>query len=432
MKTTQRILIASAILTATALLASAEDAPKAKDAGEVAASNNAFAVTLYGQLAGTEGNLFFSPSSIHTALAMTYAGARGKTAEQMSGVLGLPKTKVRPDTDLQFDESGRQVGGVSIDAWMPARVHRAYRGLLSELKPGKDAGYQLHVANALWGQKGFPWLPEFLKVTKDNYGAGLREVDFAADTEGARNTINRWVEEQTKDKIKELLKKGIVTSDTCLVLTNAIYFKGDWQTQFDKKLTKDTPFKLASGGEVKAPMMFQEATFRYTEDKDLQVLRMPYAGDELAMIVILPRAIDGLAGFEKTLSAKRLSELIDLMPKKKVRVFLPRFKMTSQFSLAETLQAMGMKDAFAPGAADFSGMNGKKDLFVSAVVHKAFVDVNEEGTEAAAATGVAISVTSVQIDKPPEFRADHPFLFLIRHEKTGAILFLGRVMNPKD
>jgi len=422
MKTKMVVPILSAVVAFAVLPAAAQEVPAghaAPDWVEIVQSSNAFAVSLYGKLAAGEGNLFCSPSSIHTALAMTFAGAAGKTAEQMQKALCLPER-------LWVVE-----GSAAELPWAQNRLHAGYRHLLSELKPAKEAGYKLNVANALWGQKGYPWLAEFLKVTKDNYGAGLREVDFS-DTEHARNTINRWVEEQTKDKIKDLLAKGVLNSYTRLVLTNAIYFKGDWQTQFDEKFTKDAPFKLASGGEVQVPMMFQEATFRYTEDKDLQVLRMPYAGDELAMIVILPRAIDGLAEFEKTLSSTKLRNLIDIMPKKKVRVFLPRFKMTSQFSLARTLSEMGMKDAFVPDTADFSGMNGRRDLFISAVVHKAFVDVNEEGTEAAAATGVAISVTSVRIEKPPEFRADHPFLFLIRHERTGAILFIGRVMNPKE
>jgi serpin B len=435
MKTTQRILIAAALLTVTGLPAGAEEALKSKDAGELAASNNAFALTLYGQLAGAEGNLFFSPSSIHTALSMTYAGAREKTAQQMSSVLVLPKTKVRPATDLMVDEKGREFDSGSIDPWFPERTHWAYKSLLDQLKPGKDAGYQLQVANALWGQKGYPWLPEFLKVTKDNYGAGLREVDFAADTEAARGTINQWVEQQTKEKIKDLIAPGVLNAMTRLVLTNAIYFKGNWQTQFDKKATKDAPFKLSPGRTVDVPMMYQKARFGYGEDGDLQVLSMPYKGKELSMVVLLPKSVDGLAALDKSLlvpnSGPKLAGWLGKLRRQEVLVYLPRFKTTSEFSLADVLKAIGMKDAFVPDVADFSGMNGKRDLFISAVVHKAFVDVNEEGTEAAAATAVVVGLTSARMDEPPVFRADHPFLFLIRHEKTGAILFMGRVMNPK-
>lgn len=364
--------------------------------------NNDFGLAIYQQLAaGQKGNIFFSPNSIHAALAMTATGARGNTAAQMSKTLRLPGQN----------------------------PHGAYAGLLKQLKPPAQGGYELRVANALWGQKGYPWLKDFLDTTKANYDAGLRQVDFMTATEAARRTINAWVEGQTNQKIKDLLKPGVLKPLTRLVLTNAIYFKGDWASQFDKKLTRSMPFKLSASGTTKAPMMFQKAKFGYTEDNTTQVLSMPYKGKDLSMLVLLPKKVDGLADMAKKLTANNLAAFAAKAHRREVRVYMPKFKMTSQFSLKQVLTAMGMSDAFIPGKADFSGMNGKSDLFISAVVHKAFVDVNEEGTEAAAATGVVIGVTSVG-PRPLVFRADHPFLFVIRHDRTGAILFMGRVMNP--
>jgi len=412
MKTTMMILAAAL----GALAVQGEIRPKAPQASKsvapiaqpvMAAANDAFAVAMYGRMAAQKGNVFFSPSSIHTALAMTYAGAAGQTATQMFQALALPGD-------------------------LPAtRVHPAYKAFLDVLKPGKDAGYQLNVANALWGQKGFAWLPEFLKTTKDNYGAGLREVDFAGATEEARKTVNGWVEKETKDKIKDLLPRGILTADTRLVLTNAVYFKGDWAVQFDKRATADAPFHLSADKTVQAPLMYRKDRFGYTEDQAVQVLSIPYKGNELSMVVLLPKALDGLPAVEKDLNPIRLNGLLGGLRPRKVEVYLPKFKATCRFRLEQPLQALGMIDAFDAAKADFSGMDGKKDLYVTAVVHKAFVDVHEEGTEAAAATGVAIGLTSAMPDPEPVFRADHPFLFLIRHNATGAILFMGRLADPK-
>ena len=370
----------------------------------IVTGNNDFALNVYQQLAaGQDGNLFFSPNSIHAALAMTSTGARGNTAAQMSKTLRLPTQN----------------------------PHEAYAGLLKQLKPPKEGGYELRVANALWGQKGYPWIEEFLKTTKANYDAGLREVDFVTATEAARRTINAWVERQTNQKIKDLLKPGVLKPLTRLVLTNAIYFKGDWASQFDKKLTRAMPFKLSASRTTKAPMMYQKAKFGYTENNTAQILSMPYKGKDLSMLVLLPKKVDGLADMAKKLTAGDLAAFAAKARQREVRVYMPKFKMTSQFSLKQVLTAMGMSEAFVPGKADFSGMNGKKDLFISAVIHKAFVDVNEEGTEAAAATGVVIGLTSV-MPPPLVFRADHPFLFVIRHDRTGAILFMGRVMDPRN
>jgi len=416
----------------------AEEASK-----QIAAVSNNFAYALYKKLGEKEGNLFFSPSSIHTALTMTWTGARDLTALEMYGVLNLPVWQIPAPPEPR---TGRGVPGAPqmFRYWGPEGVGQSYKAFLSRLEPGKDAKCQLHVANALWGQKGAKWLDEFVKTTRDNYGAGLQEVDFAKETEAARKTINDWVEKQTKEKIKELLQKGDVDAATALVLTNAIYFKGDWASKFNQKSTRDEEFKIAADKKVVVPMMRQTGSFAYAEASDTQILKLPYAGGELSMIVLLPKEAAGLPALEKSLAAGPLwmgqrsaadmivSAWLEELRKRQVDVRLPRFQLKTRYYLQEPLSAMGMPDAFVPEKADFSGMDGTKSLFISTVIHQAFVDVNEEGTEAAAATGVAISVTSVQIDKPPEFRADHPFLFLIRHEKTGAILFLGRVMNPKD
>jgi len=378
------------------------------DRVKVAEGINRFAFDLYAKLKDQEGNLFLSPYSISTALTMTYAGARGQTAQQMAEVLHFPANLV--------DD--------------PDRLHGAYAASIKELNAGgKERGYELAVANRLWGQKGYGFLPDFLGLLKTHYGAGLEEVDFARATEAARQTINGWVEEQTKDKIKELLKPGVLDTMTRLVLTNAIYFKGQWLREFPKDATRDEDFFLAPEKKVTAPMMNQTGEFGYFGGPDFQALELPYKGEDLSMVVLLPKAKDGLADLEKALSAEKVAEAVAKLRKQKVMVVLPKFKTTAEFEqLKEPLIALGMKDAFGTDA-DFSGMNGKKDLFISAVVHKAFVAVDEEGTEAAAATAVVVKLTALR-EPPPIFRADHPFVFLIRDKRSGAVLFLGRLTDP--
>jgi len=412
---TARALVLLGLLAFFAVPCSAEEKarkkaaakPGKKDLAEVAAGNNRFALDLYAKLAaGRKGkNLFFSPNSISTALAMTRAGARGNTAKEMDKVLHftLAQDKLNP----------------------------AFKELLAALDADpKKKGFELAVANRLWGQQGYNFLPGFLATTRDSYGAGLEALDFKGATEAARRTINAWVEKKTKDKIKELLKQGVLSPDMRLVLTNAIYFKGDWASQFKKDRTRDGVFTVKAGETVKVPMMHQTEKFRYRAGKGFQALGLPYAGDELSMVIFLPTKADGLAALEKSLTAENLDQYLPARWKRKVVVSIPKFTMTSEFSLKETLSAMGMKDAFAGGKADFSGMDGSRGLFIGAVIHKAFVDVNEEGTEAAAATAVVVGVTSMPAP-PPVFRADRPFLFMIRDDRTGSILFMGRVMNPK-
>jgi serpin B len=385
---------------------SAGDRPAGKPAAAaVVKGGNEFAFDLYAKLRSQKGNQFFSPYSISTALAMTYAGARGQTADEMARTLHftLGRDKLPP----------------------------AFAALLQQTRGDPKRGYQLDVANALWGQKDYGFLPDFLRTTQTYYGAGLREVDFAA-TEQARRTINRWVEEQTHDKIKELIQKGILSANTRLVLTNAIYFKGDWAVRFDKKQTFAEAFHLAPGKTVQVPMMHLTAHFRYGGGEDFQALELPYGKGDLSMLVLLPKEVGGLPALEKKLSADWLAGLLGRLRNGEVVVSLPKFRLTRDYGLAKILAAMGMPTAFQAGKADFSGMVGSREkVFISAVIHKAFVDVNERGTEAAAATAVVVDAAPAEPPARMLFRADRPFVFLIRDNRTGSILFLGRVSNPK-
>jgi serpin B len=384
------------------------DAPAGAGDPDVAAvveGNTRFAVDLYQRLIGEQtGNVLFSPYSISTALAMTYAGARGKTEAEMAEVLhfALPQE----------------------------RLHPAFAAITADLGDETRHGYELVAANRLWGQEGYTFLPGFLGITREHYGAELAQVDFAGNTERARQAINGWVEKQTREKIKELIARGILDALTRLVLTNAVYFKGNWESQFDEKLTREGRFTVARDRRVSVPMMHQESQFKYAALPKLQVLEMPYAGEDLSMLVVLPSEVDGLSRLERSLSAEGLAEWTERLRKAKVSVFLPRFTTTCQFELKAVLAAMGMPEAFHRVRADFSGMNGKRDLCISAVIHKAFVDVNEEGTEAAAATAVVMRLKSAPRPSPV-FRADHPFLFIIRDNRTGSLLFVGRVADPE-
>lgn len=373
------------------------------DMEAVVAGNRQFALDLYARLKEQSGNLFFSPHSISTALAMTCAGARGQTEEQMAQVLhfSLPQE----------------------------RLHPAFKVLEEVLETiGNQKGCKLSVANALWGQKDYSFLEEFLDLMEQYYGAGLNKVDFENNTERARKTINTWVLKQTNYKIKDLIKPGVLNPLTRLVLTNAIYFYGTWEYQFNKRDTHTAPFIINPGETVQVPMMSMKENLRYWANEDLQVLELPYVGKYMSMIVLLPRNLEDLDSLENSLTIENLNDWLAGLHEREVEVYLPKFEITSEFSLKGILTAMGMTDAFMPAVADFSGMDGTRDLFISAIVHKAFVAVNEEGTEAAAATAVVMTLTSVP--QNPVFRADHPFIFLIRDNESGNILFIGRVMNP--
>ncbi len=376
------------------------------DMKAIANGNNQFAFDLYHRLQTKKGNLFFSPNSISTALAMTYGGAKADTAKQMAAV-------------LHFDLPQNQ-------------LQQAFSELRQQLS-ANDKDTELRTANRLWGQSGYKFLPAYLQLTKNQYGAELGQVDFKNKTEAARQEINAWVSDETKGKIEDLLQPGILSPQTRLVLTNAIYFKGKWGSPFGKKSTKNLPFTVSADTKPDVPTMTQTRVFGYGTNDDLQMLDLSYGGNKLSMLVLLPNEVDGLESLEGELSEPNLEKWTSSLSRKSVEVYLPKFKLTSELSLGDTLKSMGMIAAFEPGA-DFSGMDGKKDLSLSAVVHKAYVDVNEEGTEAAAATGVIGKVMAEAHPKkpepPPVFRADHPFVFLIRDTETGSILFMGRVARP--
>ncbi len=372
--------------------------------GGLVADNTAFAIDLYHQLRDAEGNLFFSPYSISTALAMTYAGARGETETQMAQA-------------LHFD-LGQEA------------LHPAFAALGQRFQAVQAAGdVQFSVANALWPHIDYPFLPTFLELVAANYGVALTALDYVTDPEGARQQINAWAETQTQGKIKDLIPPRIIDELTRLVLTNAIYFKGNWANQFDPARTKDAPFTVQSGQRVTVRLMAQKLTCGYGEAAGVQVLELPYVGNDLSMVILLPSVVDGLASLEAQLTPAALTQWTGRLREIEVQVFLPRFKVEAAFRLDEALQALGMIDAFDLLRANFAAMDGIAMLFISAVLHKAFVEVNEEGTEAAAATAVVMGLRSMP-PPTPVFRADHPFLFLIRENSTGSVLFLGRVMDP--
>lgn len=375
---------------------------------ELARGNNAFALDLYHHLSAQPGNLFFSPESLSTAFATTDAGARGQTAAEMARVFHFTLP--------------------------PAQLHPAMGALLKSLN-APHPGYTLRVADALWAQQDQPFLPDYLSLMQRDYGAALHPVDFRTASESVRGTINQWVAQQTNDRIQNLIGPGVLTPQTRLVLANAIYFKGTWRDPFPREATAQETFHLAHGKTVQAPLMHRTGRSLYYDGGTFQALELPYASDNpadrLAMVVLLPKNPDGLRSLEQKMNAEDLSSWIaKLEPAETVVLTLPRFRLTQQFELSRTLAAMGMPQAFS-GAADFSGMTGQPGLAISAAIHKAFVDVNEEGTEAAAATANTMVATAMRMPQPPiVFRADHPFLFLIRDVRTGAILFLGRLENP--
>ncbi len=374
------------------------------DVERVVKGNTAFALDLYAKLRSRAGNLFFSPYSLSTALAMTYAGARGDTATQMVRTLHLT---------LEAKD-----------------LHPTFARLEAGLKTAQaQGGNLLTVANSLWPDVSYPLLKEFVELTKEYYGVLVIPVDYG-NPETARQTINAWVDQKTQGKIKDLILPGMLEPLTRLVLVNASYFKGRWTYPFEERATEDAPFRITASDQVQVPMMAQTNLFGYGEDDGLQILELPYAGDNLAMVVLLPRSVDGLTELETALTVANLEKWTSHLSKRRMPVSLPRFKTTLQFELSRTLAALGMVDAFDAQKANFSGMDGKEhELYLGLAVHKAFIDVNEEGTEAAAAT--AIVARTLSFGPPPlVFRADHPFVFFIREKISGSILFLGRVANP--
>jgi serpin B len=380
----------------------------------VTAANNRFDRDLYMKLANDPqyagNNIFFSPFSISSALAITYEGARGTTADEIRSVFHFPAER--------------------------ATLREGFSRINAGINTG-DANYALNTANALWAENTYAFLPDYISTAWRWYSANVTNLDFIGHLEASRRTINSWVAGKTAGKIQELLPAGSINSETRLVITNAVYFKGNWRTQFDANETQDADFRVSPQKTVKVKMMQRtggDAVYGYTETADLQVLSMPYAhgsGSGLSMIVLLP-GNDSLAAAEAALDPQNLSALEQRAYSQRVMVYFPKFRVETEYSLRGTLASMGMPTAFT-NAADFSGMDGARDLYVSSVIHKAFVNVDEKGTVAAAATAVGMSRITSLIKKPvpvPVFRADHPFLFLIQDNNTGAILFAGRVTNP--
>ncbi|MFC1625674.1 serpin family protein [Patescibacteria group bacterium] len=370
-------------------------------------ANNQFAFDYYFKLKEKEGgNIFFSPFSISSALAMTYEGARNKTAEEMISVFHFPK-----NDNLRRTE---------------------YANVYNEINK-EDKKYELKIANALWVQEDYKFLKDYLDVVEKYYAGKATNLDFVKDTENSRLTINNWVEEQTNNKIIDLIPQDALNKMTRLVLTNAIYFKGEWVKQFNKDDTKETDFRVSNNDIVKAEMMQrtdEEAKFNYYENDNLQILELPYSGEELSMLILLPKN-DDLATLESLLNISKLSEWKNNLENQRVKVYIPKFKFETKYIMTGDLKEMGMPIAFSSDA-NFSGMDGTENLFISNVIHQAFVEVNEEGTEAAAATAVIIEYRSSVSNalEIPVFRADHPFIFIIQENASGNILFIGRVASP--
>ncbi len=365
---------------------------------------NAFTTSCYRQLTPGDGNLILSPFNIAVALSMALAGARGQTAAEIQSVLHLEG-----------------------DATYPA----ALASLVANLtKTGNWGDNQLLMANGLWVQNGFPIEPAFQKTLADDFQAPPAPLDFMANPEAARSRINAWTEEHTKQKIKDLFPPGSLDARTRLVLTSAIYFYGKWQDPFPTSRTQPAPFTLLAGGATQANFMNQTTHFGYAETPSAQILEMRYAGTGTAFDVLLPKTAGGLPALEKSLTPETLAGWLGTLANRNVQVSLPKFRAEASFSLNQALSAMGMPIAFT-NKADFSGITPHEELAISQVVHKAYLDVTERGTEAAAATGIGIHATAMRMPEPPVvFRADHPFLFLIRDTRSGVILFIGRLMKP--
>ncbi len=371
--------------------------------------NSGFAFDLYRQLSQGDGNLFYSPHSISLALAMAYAGAQGETEQQMAQALHyiLSQERLHP-------------------AFNALDLELAQRGEGAEGKDGK--GFRLNVVNATWGQNDYEFLAGYLDVLAENYGAGLRLLDFVGDPEGSRAAINDWANQETEGRIKDLIPEGAIDGLTRLILTNAIYFNAAWAYPFNEGATTDGPFTLLDGTEVSVPMMYQSESFLYGEGDGYQAVVLPYDGHELAMAILLPDS-GTFEAFEDALSAEAVGRMLSNLMLQEIELTMPKFEFESAFSLVGALSTMGMADAFT-SKADFSGMTGNRDLSIDEVIHKSFVSVDEEGTEAAAATAVIMKMTAALPEEPVKMILDRPFIFLIRDVQTGAILFVGRVADP--
>lgn len=398
------------ILLTVLLFAGCKESKQALPSGEgmavdAASSVNEFALELYKELASEEGNLFFSPASISTALTMTWAGTGDQTASETAGVLHLDSDRDQVMADFS----------------------QLLKGFASS-----DSTFTLNVANRLWGQKSFSFKPAYISQIENYFGGGFEPMDFANHSNRERQTINQWVADRTENRIQNLLPNGSINGDTRLILTNTVYFLGDWVFPFKTRHTKEENFHTSSGATIKTPTMKLTKNLFHYSDKNLAILALPYKGDDLQFIIILPHDKLGLSKVESSLSLIELQKKMDLLSSREVSVHLPKMDLSQSFKLNNVLQQLGMEKAFAPKTADFSAMTDTDGLFISSVVHKSFLKVDEKGTEAAAATSVNIAVTSMpsQSNPPIHFNADHPFLFMIRQKTTGAILFMGRLENP--
>ncbi|MEM4221906.1 MAG: serpin family protein [archaeon] len=387
--------------------------PKANDTGatkqgiqEVVNANNKFAFDLYSKLSKSEnGNIFYSPYSVFAALTITYEGAREQTAQEMKSVLHLPENSVlRPN----------------------------FAAIYNGINKGFE-DYELRTGNALWVQHDYPLLKEYTSVVEEYYGGKAANVDFVKEPERSRQTINSFIEEQTNGKIKDLIPPEFITKLTRLVITNAVYFKGAWVWEFDPKNTHEEDFKITQNNVVKVPMMCmypKDEEFNYADLEELQILELPYKGEKISMLILLPKN-KSLSDFESSLTLQKLEKYYKQMQKTKLEyICLPKFEFETKYSLDEILKDLGMKTAFTESA-DFSGMSAKaksEGLHISAVIHQAYIKVDEKGTEAAGATAVVIAITAHMPEKV--FKADHPFIFIIQQKDTGNILFIGRVIDP--
>jgi serpin B len=373
----------------------------------VALANNGFSYDLYQIMRKEMSNLFYSPYSISVALAMTYAGARGNTATQMEQALRFP--------------------------YQQNALHQAFNFLSLQLnQQGKDVkndeGFRLNVTNSLWGQYNYSFLPEFLDVLAANYDAGIRLVDYVRQPEESRKMINDWVSQETNEKIKDLIPSSAINPSTVLVLANAIYFKANWQYPFDESGTKDELFHLLDGTQVTVPMMNLTKIVGYAEGENYQAVELPYVGDSISMVVFLP-AEGQFDAFEEGFNTEKASSILGTLRSKNIQLSMPKFKIETDFSVVKPMQELGMTDAFNPEAADFSGMDGSHNLYISQILHKAFISVDEKGTEAAAATAVLMERTMAG-EEPIQVVINRPFIFIIQDKISGAILFIGRLVSP--
>ncbi|RLI99150.1 MAG: serpin family protein [Candidatus Aenigmatarchaeota archaeon] len=407
------ILMISAVTAAAVLFLfpyQPDQPPQADDNGstplgiqKVVDANNQFAFELYSELNKAEdNNIFYSPYSISAALAITYEGAKGKTADEMISVFHFPKNNIlRPNFAAIYNKINKN-----------------------------DKHYKLSAGNTLWAQYDYPFLDEYMNLVEKFYGGKAANVDFVEETEKSRQTINTFIKEQTNNKIKELIPEGVLDKMTRLVLTNAIYFKGTWKLEFDKSDTSNQNFKITSTNIVKVPMMRMEpdkTAFNYADIGELQILELPYKGEDISMLILLPS--ENLESIEPSLTSQKLKEYKNQMKKTKLAaIYIPKFEFDSKYFMKDTLSALGMPTAFSFGA-DFSGMDGTLNLYIGKVIHQAYIKVDEKGTEAAAATAVVMYEKSAAMPKDI-FRADRPFIFIIQEKETENILFMGRVTDP--